>query len=142
MLMDNQLSNTRNPKTNMGTLKIIDTADEFRIEIAGQFIGSCVNDVETRWHQALSKASSRRVTVDIARLSGYENPGRRLLRRMHKHGTTIAAPTPRSLIFLAEITATQRRGPAPAPTPIRENAKQAEQTKQPAAATKKAAAGD
>ena len=140
MLESVSLSNHQLPTETMGTLKIIDTADEFRIEISGKFIGWCVADVESRWHQVLSKASSRQVTVDISRLSAYENAGRKLLRHMHKHGTTIAAATPRSLIFLAEITATQRSGPAP--TLIRDESNKAEQPKQSAATKKAAASGD
>lgn len=104
----------------MATLKIFDEADEFRIEIAGQFAGPCVTEVETYWQTALSKVSPRRLTVDISRLAGYESPGRKLLRSMHHHGATIAAATPRSLIFLAEITAAVRRGPLPEPVKMRD----------------------
>lgn len=104
----------------MATLKIFDEADEFRIEIAGQFTGSCVSEVESHWRKALSRVSTRRLTVDISRLSGYESAGRKLLRYMHQHGCTFAAATPRSLIFLGEITAAARRGPLPEPVQLRE----------------------
>jgi hypothetical protein len=89
-----------------------DGADEFRIEIVGNFAGACVHEVEWRWRLALSESSPRRITVDISRLAAYENAGRKLLRYMYAHGTNIAAANPDSLIFLGEISATPRRGPA------------------------------
>ena len=118
----------------MATLKIFDEADQFRIEIAGQFSGSCVNEVQTHWQSALAKASPRRVTVDISRLAGYESSGRKLLRNMHHHGAIIAAATPRSLIFLAEITAPVRRGPLPEPVRLREDSGPAKRNTRIAAA--------
>jgi hypothetical protein len=90
-----------------------DRADEFRIEIIGNFVGACVHELESQWRLALSK-SPRTVTVDISRLTGYENAGRKLLRYMSGHGTKIAAANPNSLIFLGEITGTPNPGPAPA----------------------------
>jgi hypothetical protein len=90
-----------------------DGADEFRIEIVGYFVGACVHELEWRWRLALSK-SPRTVTVDISRLTAYENAGRELLRYMYGHGTKIAAANPNSLIFLGEITGTPNPGPAPA----------------------------
>jgi hypothetical protein len=90
-----------------------DGADEFRIEIVGNFVGACVHEVDCRWRLALSKSSPRTLTVDISRLIGYENAGRKLLRRMYGHGTKIAAANPNSLIFLGEITAVPNPGPAP-----------------------------
>lgn len=97
----------------MANLTFLDEANDFRIEIVGSFCGSCVADAEVRWLQALSGRAPKRVTVDISQLAGYENPGRILLRRMHRHGAAIAASTPRSLLFLAEITASRRLGPLP-----------------------------
>jgi hypothetical protein len=88
----------------MATLKIRDWADEFRIEIIGRFAGSCTTEAANEWQRALSEASPRRVVVDITRLSGYDTTGRQLLSYMHNHGTTIAAGTPLSLVFLHEIT--------------------------------------
>ena len=87
----------------MATLKIRDWADEFRIEIIGRFAGSCTAEAATEWHNALSEASPRRIVVDITRLSSYDAAGRQLLTNMHHHGTTIAAGTPLSLVFLHEI---------------------------------------
>ena len=96
----------------MATLKIYDGADEFRIEIAGRFTPNAVEDVDRIWQKALAENLQRKITIDISRLSGYDSSGCLLLRKMHQHGTTIAAATPRSLIFLQEITAPTRRGPA------------------------------
>jgi hypothetical protein len=95
----------------MATLKIRDWADEFRIEIIGRFAGSSTTEAATEWQRALSKASPRRVVVDITRLSGYDTAGRQLLADMHNHGTTIAAGTPLSLVFLHEITNTPKLEP-------------------------------
>src|SRR4051794_910323 len=58
--------------------------------------------------------SPRTVTVDVSGLTGYDNAGRKLLRYMYGHGTKIAAANASSLLFLGEITATPKRGPAPA----------------------------
>ena len=98
----------------MAVLNYHDGANEFRIEIVGNFVGACVHEVEGRWRVALSKSSPRTVTVDISGLTGYENAGRKLLRYMYGHGTKIAAANSNSLIFLDEITAAPKRGPAPA----------------------------
>jgi hypothetical protein len=88
----------------VATLKIRDWADEFRIEIIGRFAGSSTTEAANEWQRALSEPSARRVVVDITRLSGYDAAGRQLLAHMHNHGTTIAAGTPLSLVFLHEIT--------------------------------------
>lgn len=98
----------------MAVLNYHDGAEEFRIEIVGNFVGACVHEVEWRWRRALSESSPRTVTVDVSGLTGYDNAGRKLLRYMYGHGTKIAAANSNSLIFLGEITATPKRGPAPA----------------------------
>ena len=98
----------------MSTYKIYDRADEYRIEIIGRFVGPCVEDVQQCWEHALSEPTARILTVDISRVTGFEQPGRKLLRQMHQHGTKFAASTPRALVFLNEITTPERRGPAPA----------------------------
>src|SRR5947209_5095922 len=92
----------------MATVKVRDWADEFRIEIIGRFAGSSTTEAAYEWQRALSKPSRRRVVVDITRLSGYDTAGRQLLADMHNHGTTIAAATPLSLVFLSEITHTPK----------------------------------
>jgi ABC-type transporter Mla MlaB component len=95
----------------VATLKFRDWADEFRIEIIGRFAGSCTTEAANEWQRALSEASARRVVVDITRLSGYDTAGRQLLAHMHNHGTTIAAGTPLSLVFLNEITHSPKLDP-------------------------------
>ncbi len=92
----------------MATLKIRDWADEFRIEIIGRFAGSSTIEAASEWERALSESSPRRLIVDITRLSGYDAAGRQLLAHMYNHGTTIAAGTPLSLVFLHEITHTPK----------------------------------
>ena len=115
----------------MATFKVLDGASEYRIEIVGKFAGPCVRDVSHTWEAALQKNSQRRITVDITRISGYDNAGKTALREMHKHGTLIAAGNPHALSFLDEITATRRgsavlhEAPKPeapsAPSPTRTN---------------------
>jgi hypothetical protein len=95
----------------VATLKIRDWADELRIEIIGRFAGSSTAEAAQAWQRALGEASSRRLVVDITRLSGYDAAGRSLLAHMHNHGTTIAAGTPLSLVFLNEITHTPKSDP-------------------------------
>ena len=93
-------------------LTIYDNADEYRIEIVGNFTDNAVRDADQNWRRALAENVQRKITVDISHLSNYDSSGCRLLRKMHQHGTVIAAATPRSLVFLQEITAPPRRGPA------------------------------
>jgi len=95
----------------VATLKIRDWADEFRIEIIGRFAGSSTTEAANEWQRVLSEVSPRRIVVDITRLSGYDTAGRQLLAHMHNHGTTIAAGTPLSLVFLHEITHTPKLDP-------------------------------
>ena len=123
----------------MSTFRVHDRADEFRIEIIGRFVGPCVQDVEQCWERALAEATPRTITVDISRVTGYEQPGRKLLRKMHQHGTRFAAATPRSLVFLNEITSPERRGPAPAI--VRESPPASVTEIEPAAQSKAAGAG-
>ncbi len=94
------------------TLKIHDRADEFRMELIGKFSGDLVDEVASSWKDVLADASPRKCTVDISRLSGYDQAGRKLLREMYKHGTQFAAGNPTALAFLNEISAPERRGPA------------------------------
>lgn len=96
----------------MATVKVYDRADEFRIDIAGRFAGECVDDICKTWKNALLEAGPRRFTTDISRLSGYDLEGRKLLQEMYHHGMQFAAGTPLSLVFLNEISAPPRRGPA------------------------------
>jgi ABC-type transporter Mla MlaB component len=115
----------------VATYKIFDWADEFRIEIVGRFTSDGVPEVRRSWEQALKDMASRRLSVDISRLSGYDPSGRRLLAEMYRHGTDFAARTPSSLVFLSEIANTPRTvgtlvaSPAPKPqkrvaeTPLR-----------------------
>ena len=96
----------------MAIFNIYDGADEYRIEIAGNFADAAVQQVDRSWRKALAQKLQRKITVDISQLSDYDKSGCNLLRKMHQHGTVIAAATPRALIFLQEITASPRRGPA------------------------------
>jgi ABC-type transporter Mla MlaB component len=93
-------------------IKILDRADEFRIRIIGRLEGESVADVSQAWHDAMSATAPRKCVVDISGLSGYDTAGLKLLRRMHHHGTQIAAATPLSLVYLNEISMPRRRGPA------------------------------
>ena len=84
----------------MAIINIYDGADEYRIEITGNFADAAVQDVDRNWRKALAENLRRKITVDISQLNDYDKSGCSLLRRMHRHGTVIAAATPRALIFL------------------------------------------
>lgn len=91
------------------TVRIHDRADEFRIELIGKFSGEVVDDVAASWKTALAEAFTRKYTVDISRLTGYDSTGRKLLREMYQHGTQFAAGNPVALAFLNEISTAERR---------------------------------
>jgi hypothetical protein len=86
------------------TIYISDQADEFRIEISGRFADAAVEDAATAWRSALMVKVPRRISVDITRMTGYDSAGYSLLRDIYKHGTHIVAGTPRSLLFLTQIS--------------------------------------
>jgi hypothetical protein len=92
----------------VATFKVIDEANQYRIEIIGKFAGLSIQDVESCWKRALESRLQRAIVVDISRLDGYDRPGCLLLRKMHKHGTVIAASTPPALAYLEEITTSRR----------------------------------
>lgn len=89
------------------TLYISDQADEFRIEISGRFADSAVSDAAIAWQAALSLKTTRRISVDITRMTGYDRAGYQLLREIYLHGTHVVAGTPRSLLFLSQISASR-----------------------------------
>lgn len=93
------------------TLYITDRAEEFRIEISGQFMGAAVTEAAMAWEAALLTNVPRRISVDITRISEYDHAGYMLLREMHGHGTHIVAGTPKSLKFLQQITSPLSRSP-------------------------------
>ena len=96
----------------MVNINIRDNADEFRVEVAGRFAGSVVDDVLYLWKTVLLETNSRRFTIDISQLTGYDYAGCTLLRDMHRHGAHISAITPFSLVFLNEISGPRKLGPA------------------------------
>ncbi len=112
----------------MVSIKLRDNADEFRVEIAGRFAGGVVDDVLYIWKAVLLEGDSRRFTIDITQLTGYDYAGCSLLSDMQRHGTHISAGSALSLVFLNEISAPptrpeSRRGPSlvrkrPKVTPI------------------------
>lgn len=94
----------------MPVIKTQDRADAFRIVIEGRLAGESVQQVASLWSEALAECLPRKIRVDISLLTGYDAPGRKLLRDLHLHGTEFAAGTPESLTFLADVTAPRRRG--------------------------------
>jgi ABC-type transporter Mla MlaB component len=95
------------------SITLRDNADEFRVEIAGRFAGTVVDDVLYMWKSVLKEGDSRRFTIDITQLSGYDYAGCSLLTDMQKHGTHISAGSALSLVFLNEISSPMRKlGPA------------------------------
>lgn len=118
----------------MATFKVIDEANQYRIEIIGKLAGLSTQDVEASWKHALDAKLQRPIVVDISRIDGYDRAGCSLLRKMHKHGTVIAASTTPSLVYLEEIT-TSRRSTSPLqeavpekPRPARKASKSSDQT--------------
>lgn len=95
----------------MGTIRILDLAEQFRIEIEGRFAGDVVPAVARHWQQALSEPNPRRLTIDISQLSGYDVEGCALLRRMCQHGAYLSARNARALAFLADISSRKLAGP-------------------------------
>ena len=97
----------------MVNIKLRDNADEFRVEIAGRFAGGVVDDVLYIWKTVLLESDSRRFTIDITQMTGYDYAGCSLLSDMQRHGTHISAGSPLSLVFLNEISSPQRKlGPS------------------------------
>jgi hypothetical protein len=95
------------------SIKLRDNADEFRVEIDGRFAGSVVDDVLYMWEAVLLEGDSRRFTIDITQLTGYDYAGCSLLTDMQKHGTHISAGSALSLVFLNEISGSRRKvGPS------------------------------
>jgi hypothetical protein len=95
------------------SIKLRDNADEFRVEIAGRFAGSVVDDVLYMWKTVIQEGDSRRFTIDITQLTGYDYAGCSLLTDMQLYGTYISAGSALSLVFLNEISRPQRKlGPS------------------------------
>lgn len=95
----------------MGTIRILDLAEQFRIEIEGRFAGDLVTEVARQWQDALSDQNPRRVTIDISHLSGYDIEGSVLLRQMYRHGAQVSARNAGALTFLNEISSHRLPGP-------------------------------
>jgi len=85
------------------SIRIRDNADEFRVEIAGRFAGTVVDDVLYMWKAVQRVGDSRRFTIDITQLTSYDFAGCSLLTDMQKYGTHISAGSALSLVFLSEI---------------------------------------
>ncbi len=97
----------------MVTIKLRDNADEFRVEIIGRFADTVVDDVLYLWKSVVKSGNSRRFTIDITQLTGYDYAGCSLLTDMQKYGVHISAGSALSLVFLSEITSPRRKlGPA------------------------------
>ena len=106
LLFDSNI--TQHAGARVGQIETKDRANEFRVVITGKFAAGCVREVEAVWRSVLSEIHSRRFTVDISELSGFDVAGRKLLRDMYLHGAVFAAATPVSLVFLNEISARRR----------------------------------
>jgi len=104
-------------------IKLRDNADEFRVEIAGRFAGGVVDDVLYIWKTVLVESDSRRFTIDITQMTGYDYAGCSLLSDMQRHGTHMSAGSPLSLVFLNEISSPQ---PKPGPSLVRKKPRQEE----------------
>lgn len=96
----------------MAIIRIIDEAHQLRVDLEGRLANEQVSQVRDCWQTALNEASSRKFTVDISELTGYDFPGLSLLRDMYKHGTYLAARNARALVFLDEISNDRPAGPS------------------------------
>jgi hypothetical protein len=105
------------------SIKLRDNADEFRVEIAGRFAGGVVDDVLYIWKSVLLENDSRRFTIDITQLTGYDYAGCSLLSDMQRHGTYIVAASSLSLVFLNEISGPPEKL---GPSLVRKNPRQEE----------------
>jgi hypothetical protein len=95
------------------SINIRDNADEFRVEITGRFAGTVVDDVLYLWKSVVRDGNSRRFTIDITQLTGYDFGGCSLLMDMQKYGVYISAGSALSLVFLSEISNPRRKlGPS------------------------------
>lgn len=95
----------------MAIIRIIDEAHQVRVDVEGRLAKEQVSEVRDCWQAALNEASSRKFTVDISELTGYDLSGLTLLRDMCKHGTYLAARNARALVFLNEISSDRPAGP-------------------------------
>ena len=98
-------------------LKFYDRADEFRMEVVGRFAGKLIAEARAAWESTLREKSTRRITLDITYISGYDLAGRKLLQELQRHGVTVAAGTPLSLVFLQEISSERRHDATTEPDP-------------------------
>lgn len=120
----------------MAIITTYDQPYEYRIEINGKFSGDCVLEVSKAWRKALQGTATRRYTIDISGLTGFDQQGRKVLREMYRHGTQFAAGTPSSLVFLNEIATRPNRAGGAEITLIRETGNEG-----PAPASLRAATG-
>jgi len=80
-----------------------DNATEFRVKIIGRFAGAAIARVRRLWRTVV-KEGDRRFVIDISQMADYDSAGSSLLHDMFRYGVTIAAATPKSLVFLGEIS--------------------------------------
>jgi hypothetical protein len=71
------------------TLYQHDRAATFRFEIRGEFCGSLLRELEGCWATALPIFGMRRVIMDVAGVTSWDDDGLALLRRMHAAGAEI-----------------------------------------------------
>jgi hypothetical protein len=93
-------------------LNIIDEAHQYRIEIAGRFAGPSVHRVRELWMIAFRKPNTRKFTVDISEMAGYDTAGGKLLHELYQHGTYMSARNATALSFLNEISQPKAAGPS------------------------------
>jgi hypothetical protein len=91
------------------SIQLRDNADEFRVEIAGRFAGAAVEDVLYLWKSVVREGNSRRFSIDITQLTGYDYAGCSLLTDMQTYGMHISAGSALSLVFLSEISNSLRK---------------------------------
>ena len=115
----------------MAELKILDQAHLFRIEVAGRLSADLVPQLRDQWQAALAHDPTRRFTLDLSSMTGFDSSGFKLLREMQEHGTYLSARNPFALVLLNEISSPEVTGPAliynrrPEPDVLRKGASKA-----------------
>jgi hypothetical protein len=96
-------SSTRQNAVKSAVVRVMDKADEVRVEIEGILNSERLFDLQTVWEDSQSTLFWRRFVVAISKLDGFDSAGLALLHKMYRQGVVFSASTPSSLLLLKEI---------------------------------------
>src|SRR5262249_18697868 len=80
-----------------------DTASELRLKLEGRLAGPWVGELEQCWRTASSTTGNRRTVVDLADVDFVDQPGEKVLSRMHAEGVELVGETPLICTMLREL---------------------------------------